>query len=264
MRFEPEGVLAPGWKLKVARHRSGGRALVTTADLPAPVRFTAPRPLQTITGANLTPLVTDGAGGTVVARLGDGPLYVLADPDLLSNRGLADAGNAASALAMLDWMNSNEAQGIDFDVTLNGFGHSRSPLKLAFEAPFLPMTIAIVVAMLLAGAQALVRFGPVRVRGRAIAFGKAALIDNAAALVRKAGREARLGGRYAEVVRERAVVAFAVPGQLRDGALDAYLDNLGGSERFTDLAEAARAADNTHALVAAARALHDWKREKRR
>jgi len=262
--FEPQGVLAPGWKLKVTRRRSGGRSLVSTADLPAGIRFTAPRPLQTINGADLTALITDGAGGIVVGRLGDGPLYVLADPDLLSNRGMAYAGNAASALALLDWMNSNQAQSIGFDVTLNGFGQSRSPLKLAFEPPFLPMTVAIVVAMLLAGAQALGRFGPVRPRARAIAFGKTALVDNAAALVRKAGREARLGGRYGEVIRERAVVAFGVPARLRDAALDAYLDNLGGPRRFTELVEAADTAGDIYALVAAARALHDWKWERRR
>ena len=97
---------------------------------------------------------------------------------------------ARSALAMLDFLNSTDADGVLFDVTANGLGRSRSPLKLAFDPPFLAVTLTIFAAMLLAAWQALNRFGPVRRRERAIAFGKAALVDNSAALIRKAGREA--------------------------------------------------------------------------
>jgi hypothetical protein len=278
--FDPAGVLSPRYMLHIRRHPSGGRPLVTVPDLPQDIRFTAPRPLQVIVGINpkagpgvsdptdriikrtLLPLVTDGAGGIIVARIGDAPLYVLSDPDLISNIGMNDPRNAASALALLDWLNSTGAKSIDFDVTLNGFGHSPSPLKLAFEPPFLAMTLALAAAILLAGLHALGRFGPVRRRERAIAFGKAALVDNSAAMLRKAGREARLGGRYAAVIRDRAVTAFAVPARLHDGAIDVYLDGLNRRMRFTALVEAAEAADDRHSMVGAARALHDWQKEK--
>ena len=74
-----------------------------------------------------------------------------------------------------------------FDVTLNGLGSSKSPLKLMFDPPFLAVTLAIVAALLLAGPAG---DRPLRRaaagRERAIAFGKAALVDNSAALVRKA------------------------------------------------------------------------------
>lgn len=247
--------------LEVKRVRSGGLPLVSSPDL-REIHFMAPRPLQTISGKGLEPLITDRAGHVVLARVGGGALYVLADPDLLSNLGMRDLAQARSALALLDWLNTSGAESIGFDVTLNGFGHSRSPLKLAFDPPFLAMTLALAAALLLAGLYALGRFGPVRRRERAIAFGKAALIDNSAAIVRKAGREARLGGRYAMVIRERAVVAFGVPARLRDAALDAYLDRLGGARTFTDLVAQADAAQDRQSLVAAAQALHEWKREK--
>lgn len=269
--YEPIGVLAPGYRFTM-RHRSGGVPLESDF-LPGKIRLRSPRPLQVITGmqANqdadghapvLHPLITDGRGGTVLAQLGDGPLYVLADPDILSNIGMRDVTNAASALALLDWMNSNPPSGIAFDVSMNGFGHSQSPLKLLFEPPFLAMTLAIAAALLLAGVHAFGRFGPIRPRQRAIAFGKAALVDNSAALIRKAGREARMGGRYAAVIRERAAIAFGAPARLRDGALDAYLDALKGTHTFTDLAAAAEAADNRQSLLDAARALHAWQKEK--
>ena len=261
---DPERVLAPAKKLKIDRHPSGGRPLITTGDLPPEIRFTAPRPLQTISGANVHPLITDEAGGVVVAQLGDGPLYVIADPDLLNNKGVADAHQAAAALALLDWMNSSGSREIDFDVTVNGLGHSRSPLKLAFEPPFLAMTLAIAAAVALAAWQATARFGSPRRREREIAFGKAALIDNTATLVRKAGRQAMLSGRYADVIRDRAAIVFGMSPRLHDGALDAQLDRLDGRARFTELAEAARTATDRHSALSAAQALHRWLWEKTR
>ncbi|MEO7171141.1 MAG: hypothetical protein ABIY39_12275 [Sphingomonas sp.] len=261
---DPGGVLAPKEEIEVTRHRSGGVPLVTSPELPRTIRFTAPRPLQTISGAGLTPLITDSQGHIVLAKLTDRPLYVLADPDLLSNIGMADARQAASALDLLDWLNSNEATSIYFDVTLNGFGRSPSPLKLAFDPPFLAMTLAIAIAVFLAAWQGAVRFGSPRRRARAIAFGKVALIDNAAALVRKAGRYAMLGNRYADMTRERASTIFGAPVHLRDGALDTHLDGLGRQPRFSDLAQAARDARDRHSVLSAAQALHQWLWEKNR
>jgi hypothetical protein len=283
--FVPVGVLGPDISFTMAQHRSSGAPLVVGDDLPRDIRFRAPRPLQVITGFEkpqakkskkgdqkaaappsrphkLTPLITDGKGGVVLAQIDNGPLYVLSDPDLLSNRGIADVKQAASALALLDWLNSNPPDSVAFDVSLNGFGHSKSPLKLLFEPPFLAVTICIAVALLLAGVQAFGRFGAPRARERAIAFGKAALVDNSAALIRKAGRESRMGGRYAALVRERAVAIFAIPARLRDGELDAYLDRLKRDRPFTDLAAAAEQASDRASLLAAAQALNSWQKEK--
>lgn len=258
---EPYGVLAPGNKFKVARTRSGGRPLIADGWLSDGIRLAAPRPLQTISGADLQPLLTDQDGRIVLAQLGNQPLYVLADGDLLSNMGMRDAANAASALALLNELNE-EREPIAFDVTLVGLGRTPNPLRLAFDPPFLAMTLTLVAAMLLAGWQGFMRFGPPVRRARAIAFGKAALVDNSAALIRKARRQARLGGRYAEVVRERAITAFGVPAKLRDQGIDDYLDKLRGRAKFSDLAAAADDASDPASLVAAAQALHDWQKEK--
>jgi hypothetical protein len=270
-RDEPEGVLAPATTFRVVRGRSGGRPLRTVEPLMTGVRFTAPRPLQAIRpdtvkpGAaygRLEPLVVDDAGNIVVGQFTGLPLFLLADPDLLDNRGMHDAGTAASALAMLDYMNSNEAEGIAFDVTLNGLGRSPSPLKLLFEPPFLAVTLALAVALLLAVLGTVTRFGSPRPRARAIAFGKTALVDNTAVLVRKAGREARLGPRYAEVVREAAVRAFGVPARLHGSALDDYLDRLGRGAPVTRLSRSVAEAGDKDELMRAAGALHAWLRRR--
>lgn len=262
--WDPERTLAPAHPLKVQRHRSGGSRLeAVPGHAPPELRFIAPGPLQTVSGAGLKPIVTDGAGRVVLAQLGSQPLFLLADPDLLSNRGMSDRRQAGAALAMLDFLNAPGSKSIVFDVTLNGLGQTRSPLRLMFDPPFLAATLAITAALLLAGLQAISRFGPPRHPERAIAFGKAALIDNSAALVRQARREAGLGGRYAEMIRDKAVTVFGVPARLRDGAVTDYLDKLDGRSSFSALASAAAEARSREELLAAAQALHRWQGEKK-
>jgi hypothetical protein len=262
--WDLDKTLAPDHPLKIERRPSSGRPLRTVLDYaPAELRFVAPGPLQTASGPRLQPILTDEAGRPVLVKAGDGPLYLLTDPDLLSNRAMADRRQAAAALALLDFLNSTEAKSVVFDVTLHGLGRSRSPLRLLFDPPFLAVTLAVAVALLLAGLQASTRFGPPRRAQRAIAFGKAALIDNAAALVRQARREAALGGRYAEMIREKAVTVFGVPARLRDGAITDYLDKLEGRRRFSELAAAADEARSRDSVLAAAQALHRWQGEKR-
>jgi hypothetical protein len=262
-KADPEATLAPDYRLKVERHRgSRGKPLVTVPDwAPPELRFTAPAALQTISGPDLKPLVTDSAGRAVVAQVGDSQMFVLSDPDLFANHGIADRRQAAAALALLDYLNVTDAESILFDVTLNGLGSARSPLRLAFDPPFLGVTLALTAALLLAALQALVRFGAPRRAERAIAFGKAALVANAAALVRKAGRERALGARYAQMIRDRAIAAFAVPPRLRGSAVDEYLDRLEGRRPFSELAEQAENAGDRKELLAAAQALHSWQGE---
>lgn len=257
-------MLAPDHRLWVERHGGGVRPLRTVLDYaPEELRFTVRGLVQTVGGPGLRLIVADAEGRGVLVRVGERPLYVLADPDLLSNHGISERRRAAAALALLDFLNATGASSIVFDVTLNGLGNTRSPLRLIFDPPFLAVTLALAAALLLAGVQAAARFGPARRPVRAIAFGKAALIDNAAALVRQARREAALGGRYAEMIRDRAVTAFGVPARLRDGAVDDYLDKLDGRGRFSALAAAAKEARGREELLAAAQALHQWQWEKK-
>lgn len=261
---DPAGVLAPATVMTVTRRPSDRRLLKPVAWAPRSLAAPAPRPLQAVTSAALTPLITDDAGRIVLGQIKGFNVYVLADPDLLNNHGIRRLDRARAALDLLDFVNSTGPDGIAFDVVLNGFGRGRSPLKLAFEPPFLAMTLAIAVALALVGWQALVRFGAAQPRTRAIAFGKTALIDNSARIVRKAGREGALGARYAALVRERARMIFGVPAALPNDAADRYLDRLRGSAAFTALVADAQRADRRTDMLAAAQALHQWQLEKTR
>jgi len=224
---------------------------------------------QTIEGDNVRPLASLPGGGkqgrgSLIAQLGDQPHYVVADPDLLNNHGLRNPEVARAALALIDRLNWGEANGVDFDLTVNGLGAagSMSMLRLAFEPPFLAMTLALVAAALLAGLHGAFRFGPVRRTERAIAFGKAALVENSAGLVRMAERETKLGGAYADVVRHEVARAVHAPPSLDAGDLDRRLDRLGprGEPGFSELAAHLAVARDRTRLMTAARALFRWKK----
>jgi hypothetical protein len=260
---DPEATLAPQWPVRIARlPGSAGRPLrFLPADAPRDLAIPAPRLLQTIKGPKLTPLLTDADGRIVLARLADTHTYLLSDPDLLANDGLADLRRADGALRMLDYLGGGARLPILFDVTLNGLGVEPSPLKLAFVPPFLAATLSLAAALLLIALRAATRFGRPEPPERALAFGKRALVDNSAALVGKARREGALGGRYAEMVRERAAALFAAPPRLAGAALDAYLDRIGRGRHFSELAAAAGDARRPADMLAAAQALNDWQRE---
>jgi hypothetical protein len=259
---DPERTLAPATPLKVVREKTRGEPLRTVHPAAPPeLQLVAPRVTQTIASRQLKPVITDRRGRIVLGQVGDQPLYVLADPDLINNHGMGDERQARAALELLDFLNSTGATSVLFDVTANGLGRSRSPLRLAFDPPFLGVTLIIFVTMLLAGIQALVRFGAPRRTERAIAFGKAALVDNSAALIRKAGREADLGPRYVEVIRERAATLFRLPPTLSPEVLDQRLETLNPRRSFAGLAAAATQVRSRDELLASAQSLHHWVEE---
>ncbi|MEO5774847.1 MAG: hypothetical protein ABIQ32_12120 [Sphingomicrobium sp.] len=260
-----ERVLAPAREFTARRVKGNGRPLpVPMREASADMRFIAPPVTQTLSGKELVPIVTAPDGRIVLGRINQSQLYILADPDLVNNHGLADIRQARSAMAMLDFLNSTGAQKIVFDVTLNGLGSSRSPLRLAFDPPFLAVTLVLLTALLVAGLQGLVRFGPPLRSERAIAFGKAKLVENSGAIIRRARREVRLGHLYVDVVRRRAASLFRLPPSLKGDALDERLDRIGQGRSFSDAAAAVSAAQNEQELVAAARALNEWVEERKR
>jgi hypothetical protein len=222
--------------------------------------------LQTISGPNLTPMVTNSAGGVVLARFdreGFLPIFILADPDFLNTMGMGDRDTAAAGLAMLDQVRV-EGEPTIFDVTMNGLGASRSVLRLAFEPPFLGATLGLVIAAVLLGWRAAARFGPAAPARRAIALGKAALADNSAALIRLARREQRMGAGYAKLIA--ADLAERISGTRREDAeAAALLDRLAAAHgvvpNYTQLEAEAANAKTPQQMLEAARKLHAWKEE---
>jgi hypothetical protein len=231
--------------------------VLSGVDVPLPARP------QLLEGDDVDMIAGVPGDGALVAQVGNEPHYIVADPDLLNNYGLRNADTARAALDLLRAIMPDEEGVIHFDVTFNGLGRGRSLLRSMFEPPFLAMTLALLIAALLAGYHGAVRFGPMRRPERAIPFGKAALVENSAGLVRLARREVRLGAGYADVVRDDAGRAGAAPPNLRDAELEAYLDRFTrpGETPFSELARQVRTSSDRAELMAAARALFRWKRD---
>jgi hypothetical protein len=223
--------------------------------------------LQTIDLAkwnNWTPVITDERGAPIMIRAPYGPVYLLSDPDLLNNLGMRSLDTFAGGVTLVNALRAENGPVI-FDVTLNGLEQTRSALRLLFDPPFLAVTLCLAVAAALAAYQAFCRFGPVRRTGRALAFGKEALADNSAALVRLAGREHRMAEPYAALTRELTARALGVPRGLSADATAAYLDRLGARRSTRDtlsvLTLLAATIPDRSRLVSLAKRLHHWRAE---
>ena len=245
----------------IERSTQGSTCCITEVD--GPSRFPVPaEPQVLVTGDNskLEPILRNANGGVVMGWSRSREVYVLADPDLLNNHGIKNPATAAAALALLREM----AQGgpLTFDLTLNGFEHTRNLARLAFEPPFLALTLSLLAAAALVGWQAVIRFGTPRTAPRAIAFGKRALVDNAAMLIRSARREPAMAPRYARQLLDAAGAARGVPANLPPSEAAAWLDRRAThSEPYAALAAAADSATTRDAVLKAARALHAWQED---
>jgi hypothetical protein len=220
--------------------------------------------LQTLApNPGLKPLMLDARGGMVVGQTADRHLVVISDPDILNTQGLADIRTARVASDILTGLNGGDGP-IIFDVSLNGFGTPPNLLKLAFSPPYLGATLCLLAAGLLMGLHAASRFGAATRARRAIAFGKRALADNSAGLIRMARREHRMAGRYLDLNRAAVVAALGIT-RLAGEELDAFLDKLaaksGIEQRLADLVPQARAAKNRADLMRVARGLYQWRVE---
>ena len=230
-----------------------------TEASPAPIES-----LQTMSSSAWTGYVTDQQGRTVLARLEGSETYVLAEPDLMNTHGLKDLATARVAMAIIQSIRSGDGPVI-FDLTLAGYRRSPNPLRLAFEPPMLGATVCALLAALLMGVHAAVRFGSPVEAVRSLALGKQALADNSAALIAMAGREHRIVPRYAAAIRRRVARIVGVAPDTRDEELNALLDRL---RRRNDaalpiaslLAEAGRAEDASDTLRVA-RKLYRWRRD---
>ena len=184
------------------------------------------------------------------------PLVIVAEPDLLNNRGLANKPVALNALALLRRVRDGEKSPVIFDVTLNGLGRARNLLTLAFTPPFLAATLALLLAALAVAWRGFIRFGPPRLAARPIAFGKSALVENSAGLIRRAGRIRLLGAPYAAVVTQRTVRALGLPPGSDAAAIDSVQTRRGlTGPLFSAEATALAAARNPADLVRHAVAL---------
>ena len=187
--------------------------------------------------------------------------YVLTDPDMMNNAGIDDLANARAMFALVDHLRYTGDPVLIATPRLSTAG-ARNLGKLLFDPPFLPLTLILLFAGLLALIHGFNRFGPVVKRARVFALGKRALVETSADLLRRAGRIGGLGPRYAAMMRARAGERLGAPPSLSGDRLAEWIDartGQRGEERaFSTRADAVANAQNEEELHARARALAHW------
>ena len=248
----------------------------------------APQAAQTMTSGSLVALVRDGNGQMLAGYLDDSgiypeldadagvsastannadlqPLVIVAEPDLLNNYGMADRDRAMLALALIGSAMEHKHLPVSFDLTLNGLARSANLLTLAFTPPFLAATVCLLIAALVVGWRGFLRFGPPRSGVRAIAFGKRALLANAAGLIRRTRRLHLVGAPYADHSRDRLARALALPRVADAAATEAMIDRalasrVGSPAAFSTAAARLRVSRRPADIVKAAQDLHSLER----
>jgi len=245
----------------------------------------------TITGDRLKTVIADGPTGKArVAVIDDGgwypsldadapetpdddpqiergryPVVIVADADLMNNLGLANRDTARQALQLIDAAYSGGGQKVVFDLTQNGLGTSDNLLSVAFRPPFLAAVICLALAAIAFGWIAFHRFGPALAEAQPFGFGKTALINSSAGLIRRMGRDHLVAPAYADLVRDRAARALGLPPALASEEVEARLAMVApdsDGRNFEALVAAMRAARARPDISAAARALNAWKKER--
>jgi len=261
-----EQLLSKMMAAKITRLRTTATATFDHAARATPIFVNQPN-VQVIAASGVTPIFTDDLYPDTLARnhfvMVRAPtnIFILADPDLMNNVGLADPMRAYGAARLIDNLIPSGQRNITFDVTLNGFSRGRGLLEMALRPPFLALTLCLLVAAILALLNGLLRFGPAMPDLRAIPRGKRALVTNTADLLKMSRREHAVGGRYVALIRDLAAKQYGLPPTMDAEAVTTRLDALNtGGARFSDLAYRAEYAENRAELLNAAKDLDTWRR----
>jgi hypothetical protein len=256
-------LIAPG--ATVVRESGSFSFSTNTLNLAPNVRT----PTQLVRGAGLQPIVS-GERGMLVGELrsSNRRIWVLADPDVISNHGLARAGNAALAVAMIKRLRGTTGS-VVFDETIHGYTTiGQSPFMLMFRFPFVVATVQGLIAVLLLLWATMARFGAAQSVPPPLSAGRAGLLQNMAKLIEFTGHQQVMIRRYVlETVRDVARQLHA-PRALAGQPLIAWLQRVGLArgvsvdcgelvQQAGELREGSRRDQST--LVRLARDTHRWR-----
>ncbi len=221
---------------------------------------------QTISSNDLTPLI-ETSNGILLGSIGG--LWILSDPDLLSNSGIDEADNGVVAISIVDSI-LPKGGAVIIDETLHGFEQRPNLMRTLLRPPFVPILIATIIAALVLVWAGVARFGAPQPETEGLAAGKLTLVKSAAKLLRFGTSAVNLLLSYRRLVLADVMNELHGPNGLDEAAQAAWLDRaaehrgLGTRlgpllDQMSALAESGRI-DATRALRFA-HELHRWKQE---
>jgi hypothetical protein len=228
-------------------------------------------PVQLMRGDRLLPLIAAEQGMLLgEIREFNRRIWVLADPDVISNHGLARPGNAELAVEIIARLRGPVGV-VVFDETIHGFvAGPANPFLLLFRFPFVVATAQVLLAVALLLWASMARFGAPQPAPVALSAGRQGLLQNVANLLEFPGHQQVILRRYVhETIRDVARQLHA-PAGLAGEPLIAWLQRVGSARgvtidcaaiarRASELAEAGRR--DLVPLVRLARDIYRWKRE---
>lgn len=179
---------------------------------------------QFIEDSNLTILIP-GRRGALLGEyaVGDKRLWVLSDPDLLSNEGIDEADNASVAIAIVLALRKPGGH-IIVDETAHGFGETPDLLRKVFELPYAIVTVTAAIAILLLVWAGSTRFGAPQQNEEILAAGKGTLIRNAADLLSLGKSAGMVLSSYLRTAIAESIRELRGPGGLDEAAQAGWLD----------------------------------------
>jgi hypothetical protein len=227
--------------------------------------------IQLIKSSRLRPVVGNDSGMLVgELRSGARRLWILADPDVMQNHGLADPDNAVFSVALLNALRGADGN-VVFDEVVHGFEETASsPFRLLFEFPFVLATIQGAVATALLLWATMRRFGAPLSPPEVLQSGKRSLIEATANLLDVARHRPIVVQRYVHALVQDVARQLHAPAGLSDSALIEWLRRTGRAREVeVDCGAVLRRADELVAgsrgggapLATLARDIFRWKRE---
>jgi hypothetical protein len=220
---------------------------------------------QLVRSRKLCPLVSDGED-MLIARVCRRPsIFVLADPDIIANHGLWRGDNAVLAMSAVALMRNGNGPVVTPGALVRQPVKSKPSIwRLAFEPPFVLITVASFVAIAIVVWLAAMRFGPPTAEAPDRPPGVHTLIEVGARLLGTRAGD-RLLRRYAELVvldlGQRLHAPRAVSGTAETGAwLDSSRYGEASDLKYAVLAQRVESAGPTE-IVARAAELHRWREE---
>jgi len=225
---------------------------------------------QFFSAADLTPLIQTPQG-TLLGALGASrhQLWVLSDPDLLSNAGLDEADNGIVAINIIRAL-LPQGGTVIIDETAHGYEQRPNLLRVLLHPPFVTISISAILVLLVLIWAGITRFGAPLRESDGLAAGKLTLVRNTAHLLRLGTTAASLLQNYRRLTLSDAIAELHGPAGLDEFKQAAWLDRAAQHrgltakvtpilDQMTALGEANRL-DSTRALRLALD-LHRWKQE---
>lgn len=270
---EPASEGAANWALSIlgaggaiARGVEGAplSKVVTANNLAAAP--TSPDDLQLIVNSSLIPIVATSAGVLIGEKTVRGHrVWVVSDPDILSNHGLFDGANAAFAGALIGKLRGADGNVI-FDETVHGFAApAANPLRALLEFPFVVATAYALAALAFVLWSAMRRFGSAEAAPIVLKAGKMGLIRNVANLIQFAGGRQDVAINYLRFAVDDSARRLRAPKGLALDRQMEWLDRVGQARgvkaKVAEIAQRLVAQNQDAALSRAALDLHLWKQE---